>query len=401
MTNDRPAVVVIASAVILGLVVGIPYYSLPFFYDYFEHPVANGGFGWTRASIVLGLPLGTLVTLVMGPMLIHRVPPRSGVIFGAGLCAAAIAGFGVMQSLAGYYGLWMLYMCGWTVAGPMAHQILLARVLQRNRGTGFAVSLFGISAFGAISVACLARPLTAMFGFHQALIVLGLLMMLAVPLAWKALPQVGTASPSHSSSPVPNVIGSGVFWRLMTGSTLTAAGIAGISQHLKLILRERGYSEQARLDEVFGWTVMLMLGFSALGRFVFAWSADRVPKRHVITVAFLCMVCSAPLLFWVDASRTPYLFGALFGFGMSSDSLIVALLAAEHFGPSGMAKAMSVLVPVNTIGQTWFPYVVSLLWEISGSYTISLAVIFVLILCGRLLLAGACDVKEASYAESV
>jgi hypothetical protein len=56
---------------ILGLVVGIPYYSMPFFYDYFE-----AAYGWPRAAMTLGLPNGTFATLLLGPMLIRRLPPR-------------------------------------------------------------------------------------------------------------------------------------------------------------------------------------------------------------------------------------------------------------------------------------------------------------------------------------
>ena len=98
----------------------------------------------------------------------------------------------------------------------------------------------------------------------------------------------------------------------------------------------------------------------------------------------------------LDASRLPYLFAVLFGLGMSSDSLLVTLLAAENFGTTGMAAVMGMLVPVNTISQTWFPYVVSLLWQATGSYTVPLAVVFTLILGGRVVLAMVPDKHEES-----
>ena len=123
-----------ASSLILGLIVGIPYYGIPFFYDYFE-----AAYGWSRASMMLGLPVGTFVTLVAGPWLVPRVPPRRGIVCGAAVCAAAMAGFGVMGGgLAGYYAMWLLYMAGWTFAGPLAHQILLSEVfgLRRGRAVG-------------------------------------------------------------------------------------------------------------------------------------------------------------------------------------------------------------------------------------------------------------------------
>ena len=36
-----------------GITVGVPYYGMPFFYDYLIRE-----FGWTRADITLGFPLG-------------------------------------------------------------------------------------------------------------------------------------------------------------------------------------------------------------------------------------------------------------------------------------------------------------------------------------------------------
>jgi MFS family permease len=399
MTDRQRWLAALASSLILGLLVGIPYYGLPYFYDYFEHPPSQDGYGWSRAAIVLGLPIGTLVTLAVGPLFARRTPPRAAVLGGSAVCALAIAGFGRMNgSLAVYYGLWILYMVGWTFAGPMTHQVLLARIFDRNRGSGLALSFFGVSFFGSGSVALVARPLTAALGYHDALVVMGSCLLLAIPIAWIGLPSLPAVAPSpagHPGTPPPPVRRTRVFWLLMTGSTFTAAGIAGIIQHLKLILREKGFTDQAQLDEIFGWTVMLMLACSALGRFLFAWGADRFPKRHIITLAFLCMIIAMPLLATLDPTRTPYLFAILFGLGMSSDSLLVAMLAAEHFGTAGMARAMAVLIPVNTVGQTWFPYAVSLLWEVTGDYSVSLIVITVLILSGRILIALVPDAPEA------
>jgi predicted MFS family arabinose efflux permease len=385
----RPA---FASALILGLIVGLPYYSLPYFYDYFET-----SYGWPRAAILLGLPLGTLITLLL-PRWSSRVAPRVAVIGGALVCAIAVAGFGRTRgSLPVYYAVWLLYMTGWTFAGPLTHQIVLARVLGSKRGTGLALAFFGISLFGAFSVAAVARPLTVAFGFTRALECIGAALLLAIPIVYFGWPSV-TPAPPQSHTAANSLWRGRAFWLLMIGSTMTTAGIAGVSQHLKLILRERGYTQQARLDEVFGWTLMCLLICGALGRFAFAWSLNRFPRRPVITVAFLCMLCAMPLLFAAASPGWLYCFGIVFGLGMSTDSLLLTLLAADRFGPTDLAKAMAVMVPVNTVGQTWFPYVVSLLWGWSGGYTLPLGVIFVLILGGRLLLLA---MPEEAHDQSV
>ncbi len=373
----------ICSGLILGLVVGIPYFGMPFFYDYFEQ-----AFGWGRPEALLGLPIGTLVTLVLGPLVVKKLPPRACIVGGALVCGMGLAGFGLMGgSLWAYYGLWTVYMAGWIFAGPLTHQILLTQVFTQNRGTALAVAYFGISLFGAISVALVARPLTAAFGFRCALIGIGLLTMLASPVAWFGFPSVPVAERVVVESG-EELLGSRSFWLLIVGSTLAISGVAGVSQHLKLILKEAGYVEQARLDAVFGWMLMLMLAVGSCGRFAFAWTADRYPKRHVISVAFLLMAGAMPLLFVVGREGMPYMFAVVFGLGMSADSLMVPLLAADQFGARGVGRVMGWAMPVNTVGQTWFPYLVSLMWGAYGSYTVPLVFTFGCVLLGRLTLAG-------------
>ncbi|OYW10147.1 MAG: hypothetical protein B7X34_05195, partial [Acidobacteriia bacterium 12-62-4] len=171
---------------------------------------------------------------------------------------------------------------------------------------------------------------------------------------------------------------------------ISIAGVGGISQHLKLILLEANYPSQARLDAVFGFTVLLMLLAGSIGRFLFAWSVDRFPKRPVLTIAFGLMAGSMPLLLILDWSpdKVPYLFALIFGLGMSVDSLLLPILAAEHFGSRSLPRVLGVIVPVNVVGQTWFPSLLTLLWSATGSYTVPLLATFGFILTGRFLLAA-------------
>lgn len=373
----------ISCALLLGLVVGLPYYGLPFFYDYFEQT-----FGWSRSQIVLGLPLGTLVTLVLGPTLVRRTPPRTSIIGGSLACGVALAGMGAMHGdIRWYFALWLLYMSGWIFAGPLSHQILLTQLYPERRGTALAVAYFGISIFGASSVAFVARPVTAAFGFETALVVLGVCVMLASPLAWLLLPHVPADPPRAASPDEAGVWRKPAFWWLLLGSTLAISGVGGISQHLKLIFREALGNNQARVDEVFGWALLLMLIVGSCGRFSFAWGFDHLPKGRVIGAAFLLMLVAMPVLQIADRPGMPYLFSLLFGLGMSSDSLLIPILVAEAFGPRTVGRTMGWVLPVNTIGQTWFPYVVTLMWQYFGGYSTPIWIIFGCILAGRFALA--------------
>ena len=46
---------------------------------------------------------------------------------------------------------------------------------------------------------------------------------------------------------------------------------------------------------------------------------------------------------------------------MGADYMLIPLMAAEQFGVNTLARAMAIILPTDTIGQTWFPYFVSLL----------------------------------------
>jgi MFS family permease len=134
------------------------------------------------------------------------------------------------------------------------------------------------------------------------------------------------------------------FWLLLFGSTVSMAGIGGVSQHLKLIFREAGYGEQSRLDAVFGWTMMAMLTAGAAGRFLFAWGAERFPKRSVITVAFLLMAGSLPLLLRLNEPAVPFLWGRFWAgneLGLVIAAAIGDRCAGEHGGTGGFPSLLS------------------------------------------------------------
>jgi hypothetical protein len=72
---------------------------------------------------------------------------------------------------------------------------------------------------------------------------------------------------------------------------------------------------------------------------------------------------------------------------MGADYMLIPLMAAEQFGANTLARAMAIILPTDTIGQTWFPYGVSLLRERFGSYDTALVVVFALAGIGAVAIA--------------
>ena len=143
--------VTVAAICTFGIAVGIPYYNMPFFYDYYEKSAAQGGFGWSRDQITLGFPLAALFTLWVGPALVHRFSPRKLLLIGTGLTAVAFVGFSRMSGdLTIYYVFWFLYTVGYIFSGPIPHQVIISQWFRQKRGRAMGITYVGVAVFGSL-----------------------------------------------------------------------------------------------------------------------------------------------------------------------------------------------------------------------------------------------------------
>ena len=104
------------------------------------------------------------------------------------------------------------------------------------------------------------------------------------------------------------------------------------------------------------------------------------------------MLSSQPAFFFLLSIRpgnhgSLYLFSVVFGFSMGADYILIPLMAAEQFGVNTLARAMGIILPLNTIGQTWCPYLVSVLRQHYRSYVAAMVVVFGIAAVGALAIA--------------
>jgi MFS family permease len=376
-----------ATAVVtFGLAVGFPYYNLPFFYDYFQK-----SFGWNIGQITLGFPIAALLTIWVGPLLIPRFSPRWMILIGTGCTALAFFGFARMQgALMFYFTLYFVYTIGYLFSGPIPHQMLVSYWFQKKRGFAMGLVYVGVGLFGGIG-SFLVRGLTEHYGFRTALNVLGCLMFLAWPLAMFALkdrPQEMGQFPDGADHPPPDaklvpqsystLLHSGPFWLLLIGSICSIGSIGSINMHMKLVFRDAGFVDQKLLNATWTTASALILWSSIVGRLSIGYFADVFSKKWVMTATYFLVAATILLLLSVTPGReySLYIFAVAFGFSMGADYMLIPLMAAEQFGVNTLARSMAVILPVNTIGQTWLPFFVSYLRERFGSYQIPMAMVF-------------------------
>lgn len=389
--------VVATSFVTLGISTGIPYYNLPFFYDYFQKT-----FHWDLSQITLGFPLAALLTIWIGPLLIPRFSQRKLIVAGTGATAIALFGMGAMNgALRLYFTLYFVYTVGYIFSGPIPHQILVSQWFRKKRGFAMGIVYVGVGLFGGLG-SFLVRGVTDRYGFQTALFVLAGIMFLAWPLAILVLRDKpaelgqfpdGLAEPTAELGQNPHsyfqLLRSAGFWLLLLGSICSIGSIGAINVHMKFVFRDEGFRDQRALNAAWTTASALILWSSIVGRLSIGYLADVSSKKRVMTATYFIVALTILLLLEVSPGRSwsLYLFSLVFGVALGADYMLIPLMAAEQFGVNTLARAMAVILPVNTIGQTWFPYFVSGLREHFGNYEAPMAVVFGIAMLGALAIA--------------
>jgi MFS family permease len=390
-------VVVVTAFFTFGLAVGIPYYNMPFFYDYFQK-----SFHWSLKEITFGFPVAALLTIWVGPLLVPRFSPRKLIIAGTGFTALAFWGFGTMRgALLLYFAFYFVYTVGYLFSGPIPHQILVSHWFRAKRGLAMGSIYVGVGLFGGLG-AFLVRGLTDHYGFQTALKVLGGLMFLAWPLAFFFLKdkpaEIGQFPDGADHPPADghlqpfsfsHLLHNRSFWLLLAGSVCSIGAIGSINLHMKFVFRDAGFTDQKVLNTTWATASSLILWSSIAGRLAIGHLADLFSKKRVMTATYFMVVVTILLLLAVSPTRPAslYIFAVAFGFSMGADYMLIPLMAAEQFGINTLARAMAVILPANTLGQTWLPYLVSALREYFGSYQIPMLVIFSIAVIGAIAIA--------------
>jgi len=395
-----------ASFITFGLSVGIPYYNIGFFYDYFQRE-----FHWSRSDITLGFPLAAALTIWFGPIVIHRFSPRKLILVGTVFTMIALLGFGRMNGmLAIYYGFWVVYTIGYILSGPIPHQLIVSHWFRANRGKAMGIVYVGVGLMGSLG-SFLVKPLTENFGYHTALAILAGMLLLAWPLilfVMKDKPSdIGQNPDGAAEPPAENkvqshtfaqLLSSGSFWLLLLGSFCSIGSIGAINFHMKFVFLDAGFEKGTAVDSAWRTASVLILWSSIGGRLLIGGLADKFSKKWVMTATYFLVAGTIPILLIVRPSSEIYIyiFSILFGFGMGADYMLIPLMAAEQFGVNSLARAMAIILPVNTIGQTWFPYFVSVLRDNAGNYSVAMGAVLAVALIGALAVAILPRHREAS-----
>ncbi len=258
-------------------IVGIMFYGLPFFFDFWVKD-----FGWSRATVTSGNLFGKII---IGPLfgfaagwIIDRVGPRRLMLFGILVSGMAVIGLSKMNSLFSFYTFYLMISLGYMCGGPLPNQVLISRWFHTSRGKAMGFVYLGIG-IGGMLIPQIAKWLNTQMNWRSSLEIVGILMMVvALPMAWfvKDKPEETNAASSTTTPPISfkNILRNKSLYLLAIGSMCSIGAVAGVSQNLKLFFSLDLKYSQGQAANI----ISFILAASILGRLLMGWLADRYSK---------------------------------------------------------------------------------------------------------------------------
>jgi len=276
--------------------------------------------------------------------------------------------------------LWHLYIVFFVLGvvgngtAQMAYSGAVSSWFDARRGAALAIVMAG-GAVGAIALPPLAESLIARFGWRQACLILGtLVLVVGPPVAARFVrrrPQLPRTAATHlEGASLSDGLRSRVFWILV--AVLFGSSIAqnGAITHLAALLTDRGVTAQGA-----ALAVSAMGAASLAGRLATGWLLDRFFAARVSFGLLAVAALGTLLLATADSLALGVLAAALIGAGMGGEADVTPYLLSRYFG----LRAFSVLY-----GLTWTAYAIAgaigpilmgRAFDVAGSYATLLPVL--------------------------
>jgi MFS family permease len=383
--------IVVAAFLNLFFAVGIIFYGFPVFY-----PALVAFLGFTRAQVTQGFLLGFLVVglpfgLLAGA-LIDRIGARWVILSGVGFVGLPLILMNWMTRFWQYELLCVAEVLGYTLAGPIANQVLISRWFRARRGRAMGYAYLGLG-LGGVVAPPLANFLIRNFGWRHALEITGALILIVLfpvgfwitrstPAEMGLAPDGVLAESSENSdlagsSGISAAVRTGNFWLILLGAALVIGAINAVIQHFILFMKDQGYSTTTATR-----FLSILLASSLGGRVVVGYFADRFKKKNTMALFYLLIGGAIPLLCIARQPLAALAFTVVFGFAMGADYMLIPLVTAECFGVASLGKLLALIIMGYSIGQWTAPWVAGRVFDAFHGYSLAWGILSVAGLLG-------------------
>lgn len=333
-------------------------------------PPMSAEFGWGREVFAFSIALQNLVWGLAQPFtgaLADRLGAKRTIIVGGVLYAIGLALMGLADSpwsLSLSAGL----LIGLGLSGTSFSVILGAigravPVEKRSMAMGIASAA---GSFGQFAMLPGTLGLIGWLGWSSALLVLGLLVALIVPLAGmikdRPVPSVGHEQTLREA--LREACGHSGFWLLALGFFVCGFQVVFIGVHLPAYLVDQ------HLPALVGTTVLALVGlFNVFGTYFAGWLGGRMSKPRLLSALYLARAVvitafvMAPLTTW-----SAYAFGIAMGLLWLSTVPLTNGTVATLFGVRNLSMLGGIVFLFHQLGAFLGGWLGGYMYDLTGSY---------------------------------
>lgn len=382
MQADRPTAAQEWNAhwpLVLAAMLGMSFYSVvTYSLGTFIEPLERE-FGWSRASISMGLTIFTVTAMVGGPfigMLVDRFGTRKVALPGLALHSAAFAAFSLAN---GAFAQWLLL---WTLLAVVAlttksliWSAAVSSVFTAGRSMALALMLSG-TALGQTLSPLSANWLIENHGWRVAYLGIGLgwggLALLACVLFFYDARATGKRNGTSGATPPP-VLGGLTIRQASRDSRVLRIALANvvfstigsaITVHLVPVISETGVDRSQAVE------IAALAGVSGIvGKLLVGWLLDRVQGSAVPFISFFLPAFGYFLLLDTLNSPTALATGVLIlGFAGGGGLQVTTYLISRYGGLRNFGAIFGAITSAMMLGTSIGPLLAGVVFDSTGSY---------------------------------
>ena len=351
--------------------------------------------GWSREGFAMALAIQNLVWGITQPFAGGMADKfGTGRVLAGGALGYALGLF--LWSITPTEGMFML--TGGVLMGARAtfgntHDFMAAfgrAVPPEKRSFVFGIAT-AASSMGQFVFAPLGQAFISNFGWQTALVYLGLIILMVIPLSTMLRGQTNSA-PGDADMPfmqaLSKALGHGSYRLLVIGFFVCGFHLAFITVHFPAFLVQCGLTPEAS-----SWALGLIGLFNVVGSLLAGWLGDRLPKQILLSVIYLLRaVGTAAFLLLPITEVSAYIYAATLGMLWLATVPLTAGLVSLFFGPRYMGMLYGVAFLSHQIGSFFGVWLGGVSYDMTGDYY---AVWYLGILIGLFSAAINIPIKEA------
>jgi MFS family permease len=351
------------------------------FTAFFEPIAAEFSWSYTQISFAVslrGLEMGIFAPLV--GFLADYFGPRKVLFGGAIATGAGLILLGQTQSLAMFYGAFVLLAFGAGGCTSVVTMTAVANWFRKKAGIALGVVGAGIGA-GGLMVLPIVR-LIDLYQWRTALIILGLGMWaIGIPLSlvirnrpehYGYLPDGevdGTSGQSHKIQDKDVEIGLKLALKMRTFLYLNLVEVARMMTIIAVFTHIMPYLSSVGMPRTTAGMVAAAIPLiGIIGRFGFGWLGDIYDKKHMMAVTIGLLLFGMLALSFVHMKWMIIPFLILYSFGHGGSMVVRSAIVREYFGRDSFGKMLGIIMGSASIGGIIGPTLAGWSYDTWGSY---------------------------------